>query len=121
MTLLRVFNEFSACSAKRSREWCREHEINHRAMSKAVKINEQLTRSAQSQGIKLTSCDDELDPVLRSLVAGFFMNTARKDIDGTYKVFTTGQQLTIHPSSVIFQSAPETVRNYFFQVLIKSS
>ena len=90
-------------------------------MSKAVKINEQLTRSAQSQGIKLTSCDDELDPVLRSLVAGFFMNTARKDIDGTYKVFTTGQQLTIHPSSVIFQSAPETVRNYFLQVLIKSS
>ena len=87
-------------------------------MTKAAKINEQLTRSALTLGIKLKSCDDNFDAVLRSLVAGFFMNSASKDMDVAYKVFTTGQKLTIHPSSVMFQSPPETVRIIIFSSLI---
>ena len=115
MTLLKIFREFSSLSPKKSRDWCREHQINHRAMTKAVKINEQLTRAALSQEIKLKSCGEEFELVLRSLVSGFFMNTASKGLDGSYKVFTTGQKLTIHPSSVLFQSPPETVRVFIFR------
>lgn len=115
LTLLKIFREFSSLSSKKSRDWCREHQINHRAMTKAVKINEQLTRAALSQEIKLKSCGEEFELVLRSLVSGFFMNTASKGLDGSYKVFTTGQKLTIHPSSVLFQSPPETVRVFIFR------
>ena len=69
-----------------------------------------------SQGINLTSCEDDFTLVLRSLVSGFFMNRASKEMDGSFKVFTTGQKLTIHPSSVMFQSPPETVSNYFLTI-----
>ena len=65
-----------------------------------------------SQGINLTSCEDDFTLVLRSLVSGFFM----KEMEGSFKVLTTGQKLTIHPSSVMFQSPPETVSNYFLTI-----
>lgn len=71
-----------------------------------------------SQGINLTSCEDDFTLVLRSLVSGFFMNTASKEMDGSFKVFTTGQKLTIHPSSVMFQSPPETI---LFNELVRTN
>jgi len=110
LTLLRVFQEFKDRNVKRGREWCNDHQINYRAMAKAVKINDQLSRAAVSEGIKLMSSGENSDAVLRSLVAGFFMNAAHKDMDGSFKVFNTGQKLKIHPSSVLFQAPPDVVR-----------
>ena len=70
-TLLEVFRAFSACGAKRRKEWCATNAVNLRAMQKATDIQKQLLRSAQSEGIELRSAGSDPAPMLRSLVAGF--------------------------------------------------
>jgi len=52
----------------------------------------------------MKSCGAETAPVLRSMVAGYFLNTARRQPDGSFKSVSTGQRLVIHPSSVLFQA-----------------
>ena len=117
-TLLEVFRAFSACGAKRRKEWCATNAVNLRAMQKATDIQKQLLRSAQSEGIELRSAGSDPAPMLRSLVAGFFLNAARRQADGSFKTVSSGQRLAIHPSSVLFQQPPEVI---LFNELVKTN
>ena len=118
VTLLAVFCAFQACAAKRRREWCATNSINLRAMAKAADIFKQLSRLAVGEGIEMKSRGAETSPLLRSMVAGYFLNTARKQVDGSFKTVSTGQKLVIHPSSVLFQQPPEMI---FFNELVKTN
>jgi ATP-dependent RNA helicase DHX8/PRP22 len=117
-TLLAVFRAFSKCGAKRRKEFCATNAVHLRSMTKARDIFEQLARAAQSEGVALTSKGDETAPVLRALVAGFFLNVARRQVDGSFKTVSTGQRLGIHPSSVLFQRPPEMI---LFNELVKTN
>ena len=117
-TLLAVFRAFSKCGAKRRKEFCATNAVHLRSMTKARDIFEQLARAAQSEGVALTSKGDETAPVLRALVAGFFLNVARRQVDGSFKTVSTGQRLGIHPSSVFFQRPPEMI---LFNELVKTN
>ena len=118
VTLLEVFRAFRACGMKRRKEWCHANGVNLRAMLKALEIHGQLSRAAESEGIELKSGGEETAPLLRSMVAGYFLNTARKQPDGSFRTVSTGQRLVIHPSSVLFQQPPETI---FFNELVKTN
>ena len=52
------------------------------------------------------------------LAAGFFLNVARRQADGSFKTVSTGQRLGIHPSSVLFQKPPEMI---LFNELVKTN
>lgn len=117
-TLLHVFRAFGKCSVKRRKEFCATNSVNLRAMQKARDIFNQLVRACETEGVRLSSKGDETDPVTRSLVAGYFLNTARRQVDGSFKTVATGQRLQIHPSSVLFQQPPEMI---VFNELVKTS
>lgn len=118
ITLLEVFRAFRVCGVKRRREFCHTNAINLRAMLKALDIFKQLTRAATHEGIEVKSAEEESAPLLRSMVAGYFLNTARKQADGSYRTVSTGQILVIHPSSVLFQQPPEMI---IFNELVKTN
>ena len=118
ITLLEVFRAFRVCGVKRRREFCHTNAINLRAMLKALDIFKQLTRAATHEGIEVKSAEEESAPLLRSMVAGYFLNTARKQADGSYRTVSTGQRLVIHPSSVLFQQPPEMI---IFNELVKTN
>ena len=117
-TLLAVFRAFSKCGAKRKKEFCAANAVHLRSMQKARSIFDQLSRAAQSEGVALASAGDESAPVLRALAAGFFLNVARRQADGSFKTVSTGQRLGIHPSSVLFHRPPEMI---LFNELVKTN
>ena len=87
-------------------------------MLKALDIFKQLTRAATHEGIEVRASGAESAPLLRSMVSGYFLNTARKQADGSYRTVSTGQRLVIHPSSVLFQQPPEMI---IFNELVKTN
>jgi HrpA-like RNA helicase len=117
-TLLEVFRAFKVCGVKRRREFCNTNAINLRAMLKALDIFKQLSRAATHEGIEFRASGAESAPLLRSMVSGYFLNTARKQADGSYRTVSTGQRLVIHPSSVLFQQPPEMI---IFNELVKTN
>ena len=117
-TLLAVFRAFSKCGAKRKKDFCAANAVHLRSMQKARAIFDQLSRAAQSEGVALASAGDESAPVLRALAAGFFLNVARRQADGSFKTVSTGQRLGIHPSSVLFHRPPEMI---LFNELVKTN
>jgi len=117
-TLLAVFRAFVNCGVKRRKEFCTTNAINMRAMQKANDIFNQLVRAAAAEGVCVESKGETTDPLARSLVAGYFLNTARRQIDGSFKTVATGQRLQIHPSSVLFTQPPEMI---VFNELVKTS
>ena len=117
-TLLAVFRAFAKCGAKRRAAFCAANGVHLRSMTRARSIFDQLSRAARSEGVSPTSKGDETAPVLRALVAGFFLNVARRQVDGSFKTVSTGQRLGIHPSSVLFRRPPETI---LFNELVKTN
>ena len=117
-TLLAVFRAFAKCGAKRRASFCAANGVHLRSMTRARSIFDQLSRAARSEGVSPTSKGDETAPVLRALVAGFFLNVARRQVDGSFKTVSTGQRLGIHPSSVLFRRPPETI---LFNELVKTN
>jgi len=117
-TLLAVFRAYSACGEKRRKAFCVTNCVNLRSMVKARDIFEQLSRAAKAEGIAIRSKGDDVDPALRALVAGFFLNVARRQADGSFKTVSAGQRVTIHPSSVLFQKPPEMI---LFNELVKTN
>ena len=49
------------------------------------------------------------EEIRKCLVTGFFLNTARRQHDGTYKTLADNQIVNIHPSSVLHGQKPDCV------------
>eukprot|EP00200_Dunaliella_tertiolecta_P009980 CAMPEP_0202383708 /NCGR_PEP_ID=MMETSP1127-20130417/50795_1 /ASSEMBLY_ACC=CAM_ASM_000462 /TAXON_ID=3047 /ORGANISM="Dunaliella tertiolecta, Strain CCMP1320" /LENGTH=702 /DNA_ID=CAMNT_0048983277 /DNA_START=50 /DNA_END=2155 /DNA_ORIENTATION=- len=101
LTLLAVARAFAELSPKQQTSWCHDNFINIRSLRKAQDIYQQLARQLHQLQLPLTSCGEDPTSLRRALVAGLFPQSARKQPDGTYKVIATGQQVFIHPSSVL--------------------
>ncbi|KAF5842772.1 Oligonucleotide/oligosaccharide-binding protein [Dunaliella salina] len=101
LTLLAVARAFAELPPKQQTSWCHDNYINIRSVRKAQDIYQQLARQLHQLQLPLTSCGEDPTPLRRALVAGLFPQSARKQPDGTYKVIATGQQVFIHPSSVL--------------------
>lgn len=115
LTLLAIFRAFRKAKQKARRAWCSDHFINFRALSKAADIHRQLSRqvtklhgkdAAGGPGADETEREED---VLRCLALGLFFNAAQKEPDGTYRVLTSGQKVSLHPTSGLFHAKPEFV------------
>lgn len=78
-------------------------------MKRAQDIRKQLVTILDRYHMNITSCGSNFVKVRKCIVAGFFINIAKKDQQEGYKTMIEGQPVYIHPSSSLFNKNPEWV------------
>ncbi|KAK9861172.1 hypothetical protein WJX84_009752 [Apatococcus fuscideae] len=111
ITALAVLRAFLATGKGKRGEWCAQNCISGRAMQRCHRIFDQLCGLLQAMKLPLERLGDNQDPepLQRALTCGLFLHAARRQPDGTYKVIGTGQEVSIHPSSVLSGSKPDCI------------
>jgi ATP-dependent RNA helicase DHX8/PRP22 len=107
LTLLNVYEMWKA--NKMSYPWCHDNFIQARALKKAEDIKKQLVAIMERYKLPVKNCNKDYDKVRKSITAGFFAHVARKDPKEGYKTLVDNQTIYIHPSSALFNKAPEWV------------
>jgi pre-mRNA-splicing factor ATP-dependent RNA helicase DHX15/PRP43 len=118
LTLLNVYHAFKSDDAQQDpRQWCHDHFLSYRSLQQADDVRLQLKRIMEREEIKLvsTSFEDKnyYVNIRRSLVAGFFMQVAKRETSG--KTYTTvdNQSVLLHPSTVLSVDAEWVLYNEF--------
>ncbi|RMX64755.1 hypothetical protein DD238_006322 [Peronospora effusa] len=114
ITLLNVFNGYIQCGTKQRNKWCRDHYINHRAMTRVESVRLQLKGYLEKLKLSIDSSFPDIDPLRKSIVAGFFLNTAMRSVaEGlgssktAYKTMCGRSEIVkVHPSSSLFMRNP---------------
>ncbi|KAH8992446.1 P-loop containing nucleoside triphosphate hydrolase protein [Lactarius akahatsu] len=124
LTLLAVYNGWKASSF--SNPWCYENFIQARSMRRAQDVRKQLLGIMDRYKHDILSAGRDYNRVRRAICSGFFRNAAKKDPQEGYKTLVEGTPVYIHPSSALFNRAPEwciyhelilTTREYCHNVL----
>lgn len=119
LTLLNVYHAFKSADAQANpKQWCHDHFLSLRALQSADNVRDQLRRIMEREEIDLVSTAFEdkkyYENIRRALVAGFFMQVAKKE--GGSKAYITvkdNQNVLLHPSTVLNQDAEWLVYNEF--------
>ncbi|KAL4125430.1 hypothetical protein PRIC2_009014 [Phytophthora ramorum] len=114
ITLLNVFNGYTQCGAKQRNKWCRDHYINYRAMTRVESVRLQLKGYLEKLELPIDSSFPDIDPLRKSIVAGFFLNTAMRSVaeglGGSKTAYKTmcgrSEIVKVHPSSSLFMRNP---------------
>jgi pre-mRNA-splicing factor ATP-dependent RNA helicase DHX15/PRP43 len=119
LTMLNVYHAFKRDDAQENpKQWCHDHFLSYRALGQADNVRMQLSRIMERSEIELMSTPFEdkkyYENIRRALVAGFFMQVARKDGSGkTYTTVKDEQSVLLHPSTVLGQESEWVVYNEF--------
>mmetsp|Transcript_1203 Transcript_1203/g.1839 ORF Transcript_1203/g.1839 Transcript_1203/m.1839 type:complete len:103 (-) Transcript_1203:128-436(-) len=70
--------------------------------------------------VNISCCRSEEDrsDIIKALLCGFFLNTARKQSNGAYRAMQSGQEVRIHPSSILCSAKPESIM--FTELIVTS-
>ena len=119
MTLLNLYVDYSKVFRNGKKNWCKSHGVSFRAMNKAEKIKEQLSRSVgyiedweDIEDEEEKEKENKSVRIRKALTAGFFMNAAKKEqvSDGgggsnsSFMTLIGGNRLSVHPSSTMFHN-----------------
>jgi pre-mRNA-splicing factor ATP-dependent RNA helicase DHX15/PRP43 len=119
LTLLNVYHAFKSQQAQADpRKWCHEHFVSLRALQSADSVRQQLKRIMEQSELSLisTSFEDKnyYINIRRALVAGFFMQVAKREGTGkTYRTVKDDQAVLLHPSTVMGVDSEWVVYNEF--------
>lgn len=121
LTLLNVYHAFKGPQAQsNTRQWCHDHFLSLRALQSADNVRQQLQRIMERQEIDLISTPFEdkkyYENIRRALVAGFFMQVAKKESQGKnlYRtVKDNNEAVLLHPSTVLGYEAEWVLYNEF--------
>ncbi|WVQ78187.1 hypothetical protein IAT38_000270 [Cryptococcus sp. DSM 104549] len=116
LTLLNAYNAFARYGAK-DKQWCGNHRLNFKALSRAMSIRKQLKKYLERFRIPVVSCEGDAVRLRKCLVSGYFKNAARMMPDGTFRSAREGATLHVHPSSVMFTRQPSTGWVIFHEVI----
>ncbi|BGP57862.1 hypothetical protein JCM8202_000460 [Rhodotorula sphaerocarpa] len=105
LTLLTVYNGWAA--SKFSNPWCSENFIQGRAMRRAQDVRKQLLGIMDRYKHDILSCGKNYNRVRRAITSGYFRHAAKKDPQEGYKTLVEGTPVFLHPSSALFNRAPE--------------
>ena len=119
LTMLNVYHAFKSPQAiENPKQWCHDHFLSLRALQSADNVRLQLRRIMEREELELMSTPFEdkkyYENIRRALVAGFFMQVAKRE--GTGKTYTTvkdNQNVLLHPSTVLGQDSEWVVYNEF--------
>lgn len=90
MMLLNMLRAYEDVEKDERRTWCKDHFVNHKVMQQVLQMRLQLRERCER--LKLDwemSVGEDAEPVLNSLVAGLFGNTALLQPDGSYRQTTS--------------------------------
>ncbi len=119
LTMLNVYHAFkSPAAAENPKQWCHDHFLSLRALQSADNVRLQLRRIMEREELELVSTQFEdkkyYENIRRALVAGFFMQVAKKEGNGkTYVTVKDNQNVLLHPSTVLGQDSEWVVYNEF--------
>ncbi|KAH8816342.1 P-loop containing nucleoside triphosphate hydrolase protein [Xylogone sp. PMI_703] len=119
LTMLNVYHAFKGSDAQADpAKWCREHFLSYRALQSADNVRQQLKRIMEIKEIELMSTPfsdkNYYVNIRRALVAGFFMQVAKREGSGkTYKTVKDDQSVLLHPSTVLGVDSEWVVYNEF--------
>lgn len=107
LTLLQVYNQWRA--NKFSSLWCHQNFLQSRALLRAQDVRKQLISIMDRYKFKVVSCSNDPEKIAKSVCAGFFHHSARRDPQEGYRTILDQQNVYIHPSSALYNSSPEYV------------
>lgn len=119
LTMLNVYHAFKSPEAQANpKQWCHDHFLSLRALQSADNVRTQLKRIMELEDMDFLSTPFEdkkyYTNIRRALVAGFFMQVAKKEGSSkTYKTVKDDQSVILHPSTVIQQDSEWLVYNEF--------
>jgi pre-mRNA-splicing factor ATP-dependent RNA helicase DHX15/PRP43 len=119
LTLLNVYHAFKGDQAQADpRKWSHDHFVSLRALQSADDVRQQLKRIMEQLGLELVSTPFEdknyYINIRRALVAGFFMQVAKRDGSGkTYRTVKDDQAVILHPSTILDVDSEWVVYNEF--------
>ncbi|THV01417.1 ATP-dependent RNA helicase DHX8 [Dendrothele bispora CBS 962.96] len=105
LTLLTVYNGWK--NANFSNPWCYENFIQARSMRRAQDVRKQLLGIMDRYKHDIISAGRDFNRVRRAICSGYFRHAAKKDPQEGYKTLVEGTPVYIHPSSALFNRAPE--------------
>lgn len=119
LTMLNVYHAFKSPDAQANpKQWCHDHFLSLRALQSADNVRLQLRRIMEREELELISVPFEdknyYTNIRRALVAGFFMQVAKKEGNSkTYVTVKDNQNVILHPSTVLQQESEWLVYNEF--------
>ncbi|KAL2044171.1 hypothetical protein N7G274_002876 [Stereocaulon virgatum] len=119
LTMLNVYHAFKSAEAQANpKQWCHDHFLSLRALQSADSVRQQLRQIMEREELELVSAPfehkDYYTNIRRALVAGFFMQVAKKE--GSSKTYVTvkdNQNVLLHPSTVLQQESEWLLYNEF--------
>jgi pre-mRNA-splicing factor ATP-dependent RNA helicase DHX16 len=119
LTLLNIWDQW--VESNYSIQWCYENFLQHRSMSKARDIRDQMVGLMERTEVPMLSNPNPTDtaPIRKAITSGFFYNAARLNKSGdSYKTVKSNQTVLIHPSSSLYQVNPRWV--VYFELVLTS-
>lgn len=119
LTMLNVYHAFKSPEAQANpKQWCHDHFLSLRALQSADNVREQLKRIMLTHDVDLISTPFEdkkyYENIRKALVAGFFMQIAKRDGNGkAYITVKDNQNVLLHPSTVLGQDSEWVLYNEF--------
>ncbi|KYR02006.1 DEAD/DEAH box helicase [Tieghemostelium lacteum] len=107
LTLLTVYEQWKA--SKFSNPWCFENFVHARSLRRAQDVRKQLITIMDRYKLDILSCGRNFVKIQKAITSGFFVNASKKDPNEGYKTLIEGQPVYIHPSSTLFNRAPDWV------------
>ncbi|XP_022820538.1 putative ATP-dependent RNA helicase DHX33 [Spodoptera litura] len=122
ITLLNVFKAFSKAPLKK--QWCKENYLNHKNLTYACEVRQQLLAICLKLNMTVTSCGQAYDQVLKCLLCGLFTNCAWQRggaggarAAGRY-VTAAGAAAALHPASALQALRPPPPALLYTELLV---
>jgi ATP-dependent RNA helicase DHR2 len=96
-------------NSQERKQWCKELALSHRGFKNVLKVRNQirqymisLTKDKQLFGQEDDTKPLDIPSVLKCFLSGYVSNTAIGMPDRSYRTTTSGQLISVHPSSLMF-------------------
>lgn len=122
LTLINVYEAFISPEAAEIgvHKWCRDNFLSYRSLTSAKNVRRQLERIMQKHDLELISEYNQIsenqywENIKKALVAGFFMQVAKKKLGSkSYLTVKDNQDVLIHPSTVLAKEGEWMIYNEF--------
>ncbi|KAF3915151.1 p7 [Dactylellina cionopaga] len=118
LTMLNAYHAFKGQDTSAAQRWCVDNYLSHRSLTSADNVRNQLKVIMEKHELDLTSTAFEdrnyYNNIRQALVAGFFMQVAKKTAQGKgYITVKDNQDVLLHPSTVLGQENEWLLYNEF--------